>query len=145
MTMHILDMEKNTNTREKHGCNNCKIQANVSEFQGITQSQQSRLVNAECSPKPYLTKLAEGLYREENNFYSGNILIEFENNFLNDGFKQVAGAHHEKKPNQIYLHIKGWFSNHIEQEAIDYLTDYMKAEVRKEQLANKQQETIVLD
>ena len=66
--------------------------------------------------------------------FSGNFF-----SFLNDGFKQVGGTYHEKKPDHIYLNIKGWFPNHIAQEAIDYLTEHMEAEVRKEQSAAQQE------
>jgi len=93
-----------TNPLEKRRRNNRKTQAQVAEFLGITQSQYSRLENAECSPEPYLAKL-----------------------------------YHEKKPDHIYLNIKGWFPNHIAQEAIDYLTEHMEAEVRKEQSAAQQE------
>jgi hypothetical protein len=37
-----------------------------------------------------------------------------------------------KKPNHVYLNIKGWFPTHIVQEVIDYLTEHMEAEVKKE-------------
>ena len=132
-------MEKRiTNPLEKHRRNNRKTQAEVAEFLGITQSQYSRLENAECSPEPHLAKLAEFFHCEENELYSGNILIELEDDFLNDGFKQVGGTYHEKKPNQIYLNIKGWFPNHIAQEAIDYLNDHMEAELMKEQSDKRQ-------
>ena len=85
-----------------------------------------------------MAKLAEFFHCEENELYSGNILIELENDFLNDGFKQVGGTYHEKKPDQIYLNIKGWFPNHIAQEAIDYLNDHMEAELMKEQSDKRQ-------
>ena len=127
-------MEKRiSNPLEKRRRNNRKTQAEVAKFLGITQSQYSRLENAECSPEPYLAKLAEFFNCKENELYAGNILVELENDFLNDGFKQVGGTYHEKKPDHIYLNIKGWFPNHIAQEAIDYLTEHMEAEVRKEQ------------
>ena len=80
-----------------------------------------------------MAKLAQFFNCKENELYAGNILVELENDFLNDGFKQVGGTYHEKKPDHIYLNIKGWFPNHIAQEAIDYLTEHMEAEVRKEQ------------
>ena len=132
-------MEKRiTNPLEKHRRNNRKTQAEVAEFLGITQSQYSRLENAECAPEPHLAKLAEFFHCEENELYSGNILIELENDFLNDGFKQVGGTYHEKKPDQIYLNIKGWFPNHIAQEAIDYLNDHMETELMKEQSDKRQ-------
>ena len=85
-----------------------------------------------------MAKLAEFYHCEENELYSGKILIELENEFLNDGFKQVGVTYHEKKPNQIHLNIKGWFPYHIAQEAIDYLNDHMEAEVRKEQSDKRQ-------
>lgn len=133
-------MEKRiTNPLEKRRRNNRKTQAEVAKFLGITQSQYSRLENAECSPEPYLTKLGEFFNCKENELYAGNILVELENDFLNDGFKQVGGTYHEKKPDHIYLNIKGWFPNHIAQEAIDYLTEHMEAEVRKEQSAAQQE------
>ena len=132
-------MEKRiTSPLEKRRRNNRKTQAQVAEFLGITQSQYSRLENAECSPEPYLAKLAEFFNCEEDELYSGNILIELENDFLNDGFKHVGGIYHEKKPDQYYLNIKGWFPNHVAQEVIDYLTEHMEAEVKKEQLAKQQ-------
>ena len=103
-------MEKRiTNPLEKRRRNNRKTQAEVAKFLGITQSQYSRLENAECSPEPYLAKLAEFFNCEENELYSGNILVELENDFLNDGFKQVGGTYHEKKPDHIYLNIKVGF------------------------------------
>jgi transcriptional regulator with XRE-family HTH domain len=129
-----------TNPLEKHRRNRGKTQAEVAGFLGITQSQYSRLENAECSPEPYLAKLAEFFNCEEDELYSGNILVELENDFLNDGFKQVGGTYHEKKPDHIYLIIKGWFPNHVAQEAIDYLTEHMEAEGRKGQ-STQQPET----
>ena len=80
-----------TNPLEKHRRNKRKTQAEVAGFLGITQSQYSRLENAECSPEPYLAKLAELFGCKENELYAGNILVELENDFLNDGFKQVGG------------------------------------------------------
>ena len=139
--VHIMYMGKRiTNLLEKHRRNNRKTQVAVAEFLGITQSQYSRLENAECSPEPYLAKLAEFFNCEENELYAGSILVELENDFLNDGFKQVGGTYHEKKPDHVYLNIKGWFPYHIAQEAIDYLNENMEAEGKKEHWA-KQQET----
>ena len=112
---------------EKRRRNNRKTQAQVAEFLGIAQSQYSRLENAECLPEPYLAKLAEFFDCKDNELYAGNILVELENDFLNDGFKQVGGIYHEKKLAHIYLNIKGWFPDHISQEAIDYLTEHMEA------------------
>jgi hypothetical protein len=83
-------------------------------------------------------KLAEFFKCKENELYAGNILGELENDFLNSGFKQIGGTYHEKKPDQVYLVIKGWFPHHIAQEAVDYLNEHMEAEVRKEQLAEQQ-------
>ena len=102
------------------------------------QSQYLRLKNEVCSPKSYLAKLAEFFNCKENKLYAGNILAELEKDYLNDGLKQVGGTYHEKRPVQVYLNIKGWFPNHTSQEAIDYLTEYIEAEVRKEQLAKQQ-------
>ena len=50
----------------------------------------------------------------------------------------MGGTYHEKKPDQIYLNIKGWFPNHIAQGAIDYLNDHMEAELMKEQSDKRQ-------
>ena len=131
-------MEKRiTNPLEKHRRNRRKTQAEVAGFLGITQSQYSRLENDDCSPELYLAKLAEFFDCEENELHAGNILVELENGFLNDGFKRVGCTYHEKKPDHIYLNIKGWFPNHIALEAIDYLTEHMEAEVRKEQSATQ--------
>ena len=128
-----MNMEKIiTNPLEKRRRKNRKTQAEVAEFLGITQSQYSRLENAECSPEPYFGKLAEFFGCKENELFAGNILAEFEGDFLNDGFKQIGGTYHEKKPNHVYLNIKGWFPTHIAQEVIDYLTEHMEAEIRKE-------------
>ena len=135
----VCRWKKILNPLEKHRRNKRKTQAEVAEFLGITQSQYSRLENAECSPEPYLAKLAEVSHCEEGELYTGNILVELENDFLNDGFKQMGGTYHEKKPDQIYLNIKGWFPNHIAQEAIDYLTEHMEAAVKKEQMAKSQE------
>ena len=126
------------NSLKKRRRNNRKTQAKVAEFLGITQSQYSRLENAERLPELYLAKLAEVFNSKENELCAGNILVELENDFLNDGFKKVGGTYHKKQPNQAYLNIKGWFPKHIAQEAIDYLTEHMEAEVRKEQLAEQQ-------
>ena len=132
-------MEKRiTNPLQKHRRNRRKTQAEVAEFLGITQSQYSRLENAECSPEPYLTKLAEFFDCKENELFKENIPVELENDFLRDGFKQIGSTFHEKKPYHVYLNIKGWFPNHIAQEAIDYLTENIEAEVRKEQSAKQQ-------
>ena len=84
------------NPLEKGRRNNRKTQAEVAEFLEITQSQYSRLENAECSPEPYLGKLAEFFNCKENELFAGNILAELENDFLNDGFTQVSGTYHKK-------------------------------------------------
>ena len=137
--VHSIHMEKRvTNQLEKHRRNNRKTQAEVAKFIGITQSQYSRLENAECSQEPYLAKLAECFNCKENELHTENILVELENDFLNDGFKQVGGTYHEKKSDKVYLNIKGWFPNHIGQEVIDYLTEHMEAEVKKKQMIKQE-------
>ena len=68
--VHIMHMRKRiTNPLASQRRNNRKTQVAVAEFLGITQSQYSRLENAECSPEPYLAKLAEFFNCEENELH----------------------------------------------------------------------------
>ena len=85
-------------------------QKQISEFLNVTQSQYSKIESGESDPTKHLNKLSEILDCKPDEIFSGKILNEIEEEFLNDPIKERSTTYHESKPDSVYIKMEGWFT-----------------------------------
>ena len=85
-------------------------QQDMSKLLGITQSQYSRIEKGNSDTKKHIKKLSEIFGCEPNEVFTGKILEEIEDNFLNDKTNNFQRIFHERKPGYVNLKIEGWFT-----------------------------------
>ena len=57
-----------------------------------------------------LIQLSEILDCKPDEIFSGKILNEIEEEFLNDPIKERSTTYHESKPDSVYIKMEGWFT-----------------------------------
>ena len=85
-------------------------QKQLSEKLGITQSQYSKIETGETDPTKYLNKLSRILKCDPSDVFSGQILKDMEEEFLNNPIKDTQCIYHKRNPSQVYVKIEGWFT-----------------------------------
>ena len=85
-------------------------QKQVSGKLGITQSQYSKIETGETDPTKYLSKLAKILKCDPDDGFSGQVLKDMEEEFLNDPIKETQCIYHKRNPNKVYVKMEGWFT-----------------------------------
>ncbi len=85
-------------------------QKQMSKKLGITQSQYSKIENGGTDPTKHLHKLSKILRCEPNDVFSGQILIDMEDEFINDPIKETQCIYHKRNPNKVYVKLEGWFT-----------------------------------
>ena len=85
-------------------------QKQMSKKLGISQSQYSKIENGETDPTKHLNKLSKILRCETNDVFSGQILIDMEDDFINDPIKETQCIYHKRNPNKVYVKLEGWFT-----------------------------------
>ena len=84
-------------------------QKQVATFLGVTQSQYSRIEKGETLNDKYVPLLAKFFECKETELWTGEYLDKIEDNFLSDQNFSCGYTYHEKRPDHLYLEIKGWF------------------------------------
>ena len=82
----------------------------MAEKLGISQSQYSKLESGETDPAKYLNKLSKILRCDPNDVFSGQILKDMEEEFLNDQIKETRCIYHKRNSDKVYVKMEGWFS-----------------------------------
>ena len=85
-------------------------QKQVSTKLGITQSQYSKIETGDTNPTKHLNKLSEILECDPNDVFSGQILRDMEEEFLNDPLKETQCIYHKRNPHKVYVKMEGWFT-----------------------------------
>ena len=85
-------------------------QKQMSEKISISQSQYSKIETGDADPTKYLNKLSKILKCDPNDVFSGQILRDIEEEFLNDPTKETQCIYHRRNPNRVYVKMEGWFT-----------------------------------
>lgn len=94
-------------------------QKHMCEKLGVTQSHYSKIESGEYDPSKYLRQLSEIFGCEPNDVFSGQILVDMEDDFINDPIKETQCIYHKRNPNKAYVKMEGWFT---EEELSRFLT-----------------------
>lgn len=105
-----MKRNKQINPLKKRRMKTGLTQKQMSEKLGITQSQYSKIENGDTDPTKYLNKLSKILKCEPNDVFSGQILKDMEEEFLNDPIKETKCIYHKLNPNKVYVKMEGWFT-----------------------------------
>ena len=105
-----MNYRKNTNPLKRRRISLGITQKQISEFLNVTQSQYSKIESGESDPTKHLNKLSEILDCKPDEIFSGKILNEIEEEFLNDPIKERSTTYHESKPDSVYIKMEGWFT-----------------------------------
>ena len=79
---------RQTNPLKRRRVEKGLTQRQMSEKLGITQSQYSKIETGETDPTKYLYKLSKILKCDPNDVFSGQILKDMEEEFLNDPIRK---------------------------------------------------------
>ena len=101
---------RQTNPLKKRRMEMGLTQEQMSEKLGITQSQYSKIETGETDPTKYLNKLSKILKCDPNDVFSGQILKDMEQDFINNPIKETQCIYHDRNPNKVYLKMEGWFT-----------------------------------
>ena len=85
-------------------------QKHMCEKLGITQSHYSKIESGEYDPSKHLKQLSEIFGCEPNDVFSGQILIDMEDSFINDPIKETQCIYHKRNPNKVFVKMEGWFT-----------------------------------
>ena len=121
-------MRKDTNPLKRRRISLGITQKQISEFLNVTQSQYSKIESGESDPTKHLNKLSEILECKPNEIFSGKILNEIEEEFLNDPIKERSTTYHESKPDSVYIKMEGWFT----QKELEDFVEFSKSGFRDE-------------
>ena len=115
-----MNCRKNTNPLKRRRVSLGITQQQMSEFLNVTQSQYSKIESGESDPTKHLNKLSEILDCKPNEIFSGKILNEIEEEFLNDPIKERSTTYHESKPDSVYIKMEGWFTQKELEDFIEF-------------------------
>ena len=101
---------RQTNPLKKRRMEMGLTQKQVSEKLGITQSQYSKIETGGTDPTKYQTKLSKIFKCDPNEVFSGLILKNMEEEFLNDPIKETQCIYHKRNPDKVYVKMEGWFT-----------------------------------
>lgn len=105
-----MNYSRQTNPLKRRRVEKSLTQRQMSKKLGITQSQYSKIETGETDPTKYLNKLSRILKCEPNDVFSGQILEDIEEEFLNDPIKETQCIYHKRNPDKVYVKMEGWFS-----------------------------------
>ena len=115
-----MNMRKDTNPLKRRRISLGITQKQISEFLNVTQSQYSKIESGESDPTKHLNKLSEILECKPNEIFSGKILNEIEEEFLNDPIKERSTTYHESKPDSVYIKMEGWFTQKELEDFVEF-------------------------
>ena len=105
-----MNYRKDTNPLKRRRISLGITQKQISESLNVTQSQYSKIESGESDPTKHLNKLSEILDCKPNEIFSGKIINQIEEEFLNDPIKERSTTYHESKPYSVYIKMEGWFT-----------------------------------
>ena len=123
-----MNYRKDTNPLKRRRISLGITQKQISEFLNITQSQYSKIESGESDPTKHLNKLSEILDCKPNEIFSGKILNEIEEEFLNDPIKERSTTYHESKPDSVYIKMEGWFTQKELEDFVEFSKSGFKDE-----------------
>ena len=115
-----MNYRKDTNPLKRRRISLGITQKQMSEFLNVTQSQYSKIESGESDPTKHLNKLSEILDCKPNEIFSGKILNEIEQEFLNDPIKERSTTYHESKPDSVYIKMEGWFTQKELEDFVEF-------------------------
>ena len=115
-----MNYRKYTNPLKRRRISLGITQKQMSEFLNVTQSQYSKIESGESDPTKHLNKLSEILDCKPNEIFSGKILNEIEEEFLNDPIKERSTTYHESKPDSVYIKMEGWFTQKELEDFVEF-------------------------
>ena len=123
-----MNYRKDTNPLKRRRVSLGITQQQMSEFLNVTQSQYSKIESGESDPTKHLNKLSEILDCKPNEIFSGKILNEIEEEFLNDPIKERSTTYHESKPDSVYIKMEGWFTQKELEDFVEFSKSGFKDE-----------------
>ena len=121
-------MRKDTNPLKRRRISLGITQKQISEFLNVTQSQYSKIESGESDPTKHLNKLSKILDCKPDEIFSGKILNEIEEEFLNDPIKERSTTYHESKPDSVYIKMEGWFTQKELEDFVEFSKSGFKDE-----------------
>ena len=115
-----MNYRKDTNPLKRRRVSLGITQQQMSEFLNVTQSQYSKIESGESDPTKHLNKLSEILDCKPNEIFSGKILNEIEEEFLNDPIKERSTTYHKSKPDSVYIKMEGWFTQKELEDFVEF-------------------------
>jgi len=115
-----MNYRKDTNPLKRRRISIGITQKQISVFLNVTQSQYSKIESGESDPTKHLNKLSEILDCKPDEIFSGKILNEIEDEFLNDPIKERSTTYHESKPNSVYIKMEGWFTQKELEDFVEF-------------------------
>ena len=115
-----MNYRKDTNPLKRRRISLGITQKQMSEFLNVTQSQYSKIESGESDPTKHLNKLSEILDCKPDEIFSGKILNEIEEEFLNDPIKERSTTYHESKPDSVYIKMEGWFTQKELEDFVEF-------------------------
>ena len=115
-----MNYRKDTNPLKRRRISLGITQKQISESLNVTQSQYSKIESGESDPTKHLNKLSEILDCKPNEIFSGKILNEIEEEFLNDPIKERSTTYHESKPDSVYIKMEGWFTQKELEDFVEF-------------------------
>ena len=115
-----MNYRKDTNPLKRRRISLGITQKQMSEFLNVTQSQYSKIESGESDPTKHLNKLSEILDCKPNEIFSGKILNDIEEEFLNDPIKERSTTYHESKPDSVYIKMEGWFTQKELEDFVEF-------------------------
>jgi len=123
-----MNYRKDTNPLKRRRISLGITQKQISEFLNVTQSQYSKIESGESDPTKHLNKLSEILDCKPDEIFSGKILNEIEEEFLNDPIKERSTTYHESKPDSVYIKMEGWFTQRELEDFVEFSKSGFKDE-----------------
>ena len=123
-----MNMRKDTNPLKRRRISLGITQKQISEFLNVTQSQYSKIESGESDPTKHLNKLSKILDCKPDEIFSGKILNEIEEEFLNDPIKERSTTYHESKPDSVYIKMEGWFTQKELEDFVEFSKSGFKDE-----------------
>ena len=123
-----MNYRKDTNPLKRRRISLGITQKQMSEFLNVTQSQYSKIESGESDPTKHLNKLSEILDCKPDEIFSGKILNEIEEEFLNDPIKERSTTYHESKPDSVYIKMEGWFTQRELEDFVEFSKSGFKDE-----------------
>ena len=115
-----MNYRKDTNPLKRRRISLGITQKKISEFLNVTQSQYSKIESGESDPTKHLNSLSKILECKPDEIFSGKILNEIEDEFLNDPLKERSTTYHEGKPDSVYIKMEGWFTQKELEDFVEF-------------------------